>query len=68
VAASGGRPPITGSLGVRHPDPGEQPRRRGLLDDPAGVHHDHLVRVGRGQAEVVADQHQRHAEFGLQLQ
>ncbi len=54
-------------LGVGHPDAPEQPRGRGLLDDPAGVHHDHLVGVRRGQPEIVADQHQRHAQLGLQL-
>ena len=46
----------------------EQPAGRGLLDDLARVHDDHLVGVGRGQAQVVADQDQRHAELGLQLE
>ena len=55
-------------LGVRHPDAGGQFDGRGLLDDPAGVHHDHLVGVCPGQAEIVADEHEGHAEFGLELE
>ena len=55
-------------LGVRHPDVREQLRRRRLLHDLTRVHHDDLVGAGAGQAEIVADQHQRHAEFGPQLE
>ncbi|KPG85659.1 hypothetical protein AEQ27_05190 [Frigoribacterium sp. RIT-PI-h] len=45
----------------------EQRRGRRVLDDPALVHDGDLVRHGRHDAEVVADQHDRHAEFDRQI-
>ena len=56
-------------LGVRD---GAAPRTaRGTgagLDDLAGVHHEHALRDFGDDAEVVRDQHERHAALALQLQ
>ena len=39
---------------------------RRVLDDPAGVHHEHALAEARDDAEVVGDQHGRHAGLAPQ--
>ena len=45
----------------------EQPRDRRLLDDPAGIHHQHAVGGLRDHAHVVGDDDDRHAELVAQV-
>ena len=44
----------------------DRPRRRGLRDAP-GVQHRHAIGDFRDHAEIVGDQHHRHAGFALQI-
>ena len=55
-------------LGVRVARRFEDRRHVRRLDHLARIHHEHALRDFGDDAEVVRDQHQRHAAFALQLQ
>ena len=46
---------------------GEDLGRRSLFDDPPGIHHRDARAAFRNHAEIMADQHHRHAGLALQI-